>query len=179
MEPHSLLFGHLLILKRLNQGLPKDAHFTYGNRKFAMDWKKYFPEETQCPGLLYLDLWPVLAEPLILVIDPEASCQLTQDSLQPRHPVFRWALEPVTGGKDLISMSSIDMQIWRLWRNRFNPGFSSRSVISNMPALLEETATFAGILKDHSGHDGDWGDVFTLYDRAVNLSFDVIARVAL
>ncbi|KAH9906073.1 sterigmatocystin biosynthesis P450 monooxygenase StcS [Xylariomycetidae sp. FL2044] len=176
MEPHSLLFGHLLLMKSLTEGLPKDAHTTYANLKIGTDWKKYFPSATKCPSLVYLDLWPVFSQPIILLIGPEPCYQLTQENPQPRHPMMKWALTPVTGGRDLISM---DMQSHRLWRSTLNPAFSSRNLISNIPLLIEEVEIFADTLKGFAGKDGSWGEIFTLFDRTIGLTLDVIARVSL
>ncbi|KAI0409329.1 cytochrome P450 [Xylaria palmicola] len=179
MQPHSLLLGHLPVLKALGNGLPKDAHPGYVSEKLAAEWKTYFPTETRCPPVIYLDLWPFFPQPIIYVTSPEACYQLTQGNPQPRHPMFRWALTPVTEGKDLISMACTSMATHKLWRSLLNPGFSSRNLIANMPVLLEEVAIFTDILKDAAGKEGRWGDLITLYDKTIYLTFDVIARVAL
>ncbi|KAI8959967.1 cytochrome P450 [Daldinia sp. FL1419] len=179
VQPHSLLLGHLPIMKGLSTGLPDDAHFTYGNLKIYLNWRKYFPGEVKCPPVIYLDLWPFFPQPIVYINSPEACSQLTQEHTQPRHPMHRWALTPVTNGKDLISMACTDMAAHRLWRSRLNPGFSSRNLMLNMPALLEEVEIFVKLLINNIGHGGNWGVPFTLYDRAISLTFDVIARITL
>ncbi|KAL2365675.1 hypothetical protein RJZ56_001435 [Blastomyces dermatitidis] len=121
-------------------------------------------------------VWPFMAQPIITVIDPELCSQLTQETPQPRHPMFGWALTPVTDGIDLISMNMADHEVWR---SRLNPGFSSRNVIQNMPTVLEEVSIFAQKLKDADADSLEWGSMFTLYDGAVALTFDVISRFAL
>jgi cytochrome P450 len=176
MEPYSLLLGHLPLLKGLKEGLPSDAHSIYSQLKIVENWQKYFPGESKCPPLIYLDAWPFMPQAIILVISPELCAQLTQEKPQPRHPMFRFLLTPVTGGKDLISM---DMAEHRLWRSRLNPGFSSRNLVANMPALLEESAIFAQHLKELASEDDNWGAPFALYDKAVALTFDIIIRIAL
>ncbi|KAL2374683.1 hypothetical protein RJZ57_000856 [Blastomyces gilchristii] len=96
-----------------------------------------------------------MAQPIITVIDPELCSQLTQETPQPRHPMFGWALTPVTDGIDLISMNMADHEVWR---SRLNPGFSSRNVIQNMPTVLEEVSIFAQKLKDTADADSlEWG----------------------
>ncbi|KFY99948.1 hypothetical protein V498_00399 [Pseudogymnoascus sp. VKM F-4517 (FW-2822)] len=115
--------------------------------------------------------------PIITVIEPELCSQLTQETPQPRHFQIGWALTPVTDGIDLLSMNMADHKVWR---SRLNPGFSSRNVIQNMPEVLEEVSTFAQKLKDTADADSqEWGNMFTLYDRAIALTFDVISRFAL
>lgn len=82
-------------------------------------------------------------------------------------------MTPVTDGIDIISMNMADHKVWR---SRLNPGFSSRNVIQNMPAILEEVSLFAQRLKDTiDGGSGEWGRMFTLYDRAVAVTFDIIS----
>ncbi|KAJ8121460.1 hypothetical protein ONZ43_g2093 [Nemania bipapillata] len=48
-----------------------------------------------------------------------------------------------------------------------------------MDVLLEEAITFADKLKTKVGDNHAWGNVFTLYDDVVNLTFDMIVRVTL
>ncbi|KAI0198822.1 cytochrome P450 [Astrocystis sublimbata] len=175
-EPHSMLLGHLQFFKQLKNGLPKDAHSSYAQRHLALHWQKYFPGATQCPPIVYIDLWPFLQQPLIMAISPEACFQLTQENPQPRDSTFRWAMFPVTGGKDMISMNTADH---RLWRSRLNPGFASRNLMLGLPILLEEVGIFARQLKDQAGVNKGWGDKFTLYERTVSLTFDIIMRTAL
>lgn len=125
---------------------------------------------------MYLDLWPFLSYPLIQATSPEACYQLTQEKAQPRHSMFAWAILPVTGGKDLISMNMSDH---RVWRSRLNPGFSLRNLMSQMPIMIEEVETFVQQLRDQAGLNHQYGGLFTLYDRTVNLTFDIIMRTAM
>ncbi|KAI1470981.1 cytochrome P450 [Daldinia caldariorum] len=175
-EPYSFILGHISFMKELKKGLPKDAHSCYSQRRIAVGWQKFFPQATKCPPIIYLDLWPFLSQPLILVTSPEACYQLTQENPQPRDSTFRWAMFPVTRGKDLISMNTADH---RIWRSRFNPGFSLRNITLQMPILLEEVGIFAQQLKSQVGINNQWGELFTLNDRTISLTFDIIMRTAL
>lgn len=175
-EPHSMLFGHVQFFKQLKHGLPKDAHGSYAQRNLALHWQKYFPNATSCPPIVYIDLWPFLQQPLIMAISPEACFQLTQENPQPRDSTFKWAMFPVTRGEDMISMNMSDH---RVWRSRLNPGFSSRNLMSGLPVLLEEVGTFARQLKEKAGLRNEWGDTFTLYEKTVSLTFDIIMRTAM
>ena len=68
MAPHSFLFGHLPILRRLTGPLPSDIHLNYIPHLLASNWKSLFPRKDVCPGLIYADFWP-LVEPLVYTID--------------------------------------------------------------------------------------------------------------
>ncbi|OJD18441.1 hypothetical protein AJ78_01561 [Emergomyces pasteurianus Ep9510] len=177
IEPYSLFFGHIPFLKSLKDGLPRDAHGSYTSVKMMQNWQKYFPGAKQCPPLIYLDVWPFMAQPIIMVIDPELCSQLTQETPQPRHPMFGWALAPVTDGIDLISMNLADH---KLWRSRLNPGFSSKNIFQNMPVVLEEVSIFAQKLQDAADENShDWGSMFTFYSGAVDLTIDVTSRFSI
>ncbi|KAK8017682.1 cytochrome P450 4V3 [Apiospora rasikravindrae] len=175
MEPYSPIFGHLPLMRALRQNWPSDAHSTYANLKIARDWKKYFPAASACPPVVYMDLWPIMPEPFAMIFDPAFASQLTQETPQPRHPMFKWAQIPLTGGLDLLSMDQADH---KLWRSRLSPGFSPRNLGTHVPAIIEEVETFADALKVKAGKGAEWGDMFTLYDKTVALTFDVIVRVA-
>ncbi|RYP10382.1 hypothetical protein DL764_000716 [Monosporascus ibericus] len=176
MEPYSPLLGHLPLMKHLGQGFPSDAHRTYINVKIVQDWKLYFPTATKCPPVVYIDLWPIMPWPFILITSPQLCSQLTQETPQPRHAMFKWAQIPLTGGLDLLS---VDQANHKLWRSRLNPGFSSRNLRAHMPALVEEVEIFATALKDSAGADGSWSDMFTLYDKTIALTFDIIMRISM
>ncbi|KAI1500515.1 sterigmatocystin biosynthesis P450 monooxygenase StcS [Biscogniauxia marginata] len=175
MEPYSPLFGHLPLMRDLRRDLPTDAHSTYINVKIARDWKLYFPSAPECPPVIYIDLWPIMPQPFILIISPQLCSQLTQETPQPRHAMFKWAQIPLTDGLDLLSMDQTDH---KLWRSRLNPGFSSRNLAVHVPALIEEVSIFTTALKSKAGEGRNWGEMFTLYDKAIALTFDVIMRIA-
>ncbi|KAH7302957.1 sterigmatocystin biosynthesis P450 monooxygenase StcS [Stachybotrys elegans] len=175
-EPYSMLFGHLLLMKQLREGLPPDAHSTYSNVRLVQDWKRYFPTAVECPPVIYLDLWPLMSVPFIYVISPELCSQLTQEDPQPRHPMFVWAQWPLTNGLDLLSMNKADH---KRWRSILNPGFSLKSLTTQIPVLVEEVSIFADNIKAQAGKHGTWGPVFTLYDRTASLTFDIITRISI
>jgi len=175
MEPYSPLFGHLPLMRALRKNWPSDAHTTYANVKIARDWKKHFPKASECPPVIYVDLWPIMPEPFVMIIDPAFASQLTQETPQPRHSMFKWAQIPLTGGLDLLSM---DQANHKLWRSRLSPGFSPRNLATHVPAIMEEVRIFADTIKAKAGKGTDWGDMFTFYDHLVALTFDVIVRVA-
>lgn len=64
---HSLIFGHLMLLKRLRDLYPKDSASTYATRHIVMNWRDYFPGLTSCPSVIYLDFWPFSSEPVAII----------------------------------------------------------------------------------------------------------------
>jgi hypothetical protein len=166
-------------MKRLKDDLPKDAHPLYTNLAIVTDWKKHFPTAKECPPVVYLDLWPFFPQPFVLLVAPDSCSQVTQETAQPRHPMFKWGLSPVTDGKDLISMSCESMETHKLWRSRLSPGLSLRRLLTDINPVLEEVEIFAQALKDRAGEGGQWGELFPVLEMTMSLTYDVIARVCL
>ncbi|KAH7018522.1 cytochrome P450 [Microdochium trichocladiopsis] len=186
--PHSWLTGHLPILFEFYKDHPSDVNsieleaWLIGNRK------RFFPEATDpkdLPPVLYLDLWPVAADPLAFICDARLATQF----LAPlpgvaggvdRGPVMKVVLKPLTGGSDLASAEGEE---WKMWRTRINPGFSSRNLTALVPEMIDEILVFAEGLEqmaDSKGRSSDvddgWGPVFQLWHRTSSLTADVIAR---
>ncbi|MCJ1479144.1 hypothetical protein MMC13_007828 [Lambiella insularis] len=164
MPPYSFLFGHLLVVKSAVSDLPSDA---YGN---------YIPRHVRAatPGLgpiFYLDLWP-FGPQILVVSSPDALHQMTQEHSLPKFHAMRKFLRPMSGEFDLVTMEG---EMWKRWRNIFNPGFSPSNLLGFVSAILEETLTFCGILQEHV----DKGDVVSLKPLTDNLTMDVIGRVIL
>ena len=85
-------------------------------------------------------------------------------------------LKPLTQNLDILTTHGAP---WRVWRSRFNPAFSSKSITALVPLILEEVVVFRDILRSSVGEDGSWGAVFPLEPLTTNLTFDVIGRAAL
>ncbi|ETS85967.1 hypothetical protein PFICI_03992 [Pestalotiopsis fici W106-1] len=174
MEPYSLITGHLLLMNKIRKQFPSDSHQTIINKKIMENWNEYFPGATECPPVIYLDLWPFVPFTFAMVVSPELCAQLTQVTPQPRQPMFKWAQKPLTDGLDMLSL---DWTGHKLWRSRLNPGFSSQSLNSHFPALIEEVDIFSQIMTSQAGPAGEWGQMFTMYDKVIALTFDIIARI--
>ncbi|RAL03066.1 cytochrome P450 [Aspergillus ibericus CBS 121593] len=174
--PHSLVFGHLLIVLRFYRDWAFDANFiqTFG---FYMSkhWIKFFPDEKQCPPVIYVDVWPI-SRPMAFSMKAYVSNQMEIGSSLPKSPMQGEFLDPITSGKDLNCMHGEE---WRMWRSRFNPGFSRGNIRTWIPAILEEVEAFANELKNLSGGTGEWGQVFPMEQISSNLALDVTGRVVL
>ncbi|KAI0019871.1 hypothetical protein F4780DRAFT_744429 [Xylariomycetidae sp. FL0641] len=117
-----------------------------------------------------------MPEAVITVVSRELCHQFTQERHQPRHIMFKWALTPITGGIDLLSMSMADH---RVWRTRLNPAFSNRNLFAHNHAILEEVSVFVEQLKREAGSDRTWGRICTLHERAFSLTCVIIMRLVL
>lgn len=79
---------------------------------------------------------------------------------------------PFTQSNDLVTMSG---QTWKMWRAIFNPAFSSKNLLSLIPAFLEEIDVFIDELK----RAAQSGQVIRLEDKAINCTFDIMGRAIL
>ncbi|KAK0611389.1 cytochrome P450 [Immersiella caudata] len=174
---HSFLLGHLPIVAQMMKSKPRDLHWGYIPQMIVDDWKAFFPDCTACPAIIYLDVWPV-GPPTVYTIDPAMSTQSIQTNHQKLQKVENMLriLHPLGQNLDILTTHGPQ---WRVWRSRFNPAFSSKSITALVPTILEEVVVFRDILRSKIGKDGNWGDVFTLEPLTTNLTFDVIGRAAL
>ncbi|KAG7136382.1 sterigmatocystin biosynthesis monooxygenase stcS like protein [Verticillium longisporum] len=178
LMPHSFLTGHLHIIAKLTRGLPIDLHPNYISQLIYQNWRTLFPDRASCPGALYVDMWPI-APPLLFITDAHLANQFIVEPSLPRPPNAKKYLAPLTHNLDLVSLEGAP---WKTWRSRFNPGFSAKNLTTLAPAILDEVATFADILREHAGTSekpNSWGPVFQLETLTTNLTFDVIARAVL
>ena len=165
MPPYNLFLGHLPLMMNLISNLPKDAHGHY----LPDQIRRRFPD---LGPIYYLDAWP-FATPILVVTSPYIAPQFSSSSnLLPKHPGMAKYVRPITGGLDLISMSG---ETWKAWRKIFNPGFSANQMIEMVPAFLEEIQNFRDILREHTKAK----TIFRLDEAAINLTMDVIGRLAL
>ncbi|KAI1385708.1 cytochrome P450 4V3 [Hypoxylon trugodes] len=174
--PHSLLYGHLPIFADFRAVHPPDINAYQFHNWLATNSKKYFPDQDRLPPVVYVDLWPV-AKSLAIVYDQTAAAQFIQAKSLPKDHVNFEFMKPLTNGLDIVSAKGGDL--WKRWRSRFNPGFSSRNLTAMLPELIEEVQVFADGLKNLAGKNGEWGSVFQLENRTTNLTFDVIVRASL
>lgn len=137
---------------------------------------QWIPDLKHTPPVLYLDIWPVFPDLMMMVFDGNVSAQFTQIKSLPKHRITHIFLEPLT---DDLGMTSSDGTQSKLWRSRFNPSFSSRSVTIIIPELIDEIMVFKDLLERMAGPNGSWGETFQLEERTTNLTFDVILRATM
>jgi cytochrome P450 len=165
MPPHNILLGHLGLAASIQRNLPSDAHGHY----LAEQIRKQYPD---LGPTFYLDLWPV-SDPMLVVTDPAVIAQFsTADRLLPKHPGVKTFLYPITGGYDL---NCLEGETWRMWRKLFNPGFSTGHIQTLVPTIVNEVNVFHGLLVKKARE----GAMFSFEELTLNLSIDMIGRVAL
>ena len=164
MPPHHPVFGHLLVAKDVMSKLPSNAHPQYLPGQVRRKYSDVGP-------VFYLDMWP-FSLPILVVASPSAAYQLTQEHSQPKAEGLRNYMRPLTENNDLVTMEG---QMWKDWRNVYNPGFSASHLITLVPEILHEISTFSEILREMVRK----GDMFSLEDVTVNMTMDIIGRVGL
>ncbi|KAI4131247.1 MAG: hypothetical protein LQ338_001341 [Usnochroma carphineum] len=165
MPPHHPIFGHLLVVNNILSELPRAAHAHYLPSRIHRRYPDLGP-------IYYLDMYP-FAPPFLVCVSPTVISQFTTQSGNelPNHPGVKKYLLPITGGRDLASMEGEE---WKRWRKIYNPGFGAGHIMNLVPAIVEEVSVFVDILREHARK----GDLFSLDEAAINLTMDVIGRVA-
>ena len=164
MPPHHPIFGHLLLAKNLLSANPSDTHPSY------LPWliRRAYPEVRP---VFYIDLWPV-ATPLLIALSPSTANQFTQETSLPKSTVLMKWIRPLADNQDLVSLEG---QRWKQWRQVYNPGFGAGHLITLIPQIVAEVATFRDVLREKARA----GAIFPIEDITVNLTMDVIGRVVL
>lgn len=164
MPPHSLVFGHLGTPYRFMSKIPRDVHEHYLPNLIIRAMPELGP-------IFYLDGWP-FSGPILVLASPAGAFQATQAHSLPKYHATRTYLDPLTSGHDLVSMEG---QMWKTWRNIFNPGFSADHINTLVPSIVQDTLVFGDNLREHVRKN----DMFSLEELTINLTIDVIGRVTL
>ena len=164
MPPHSLLLGHLPVIRRVLAQLPPDAHPLY----IPDQLRRTFPD---LGPIYYLDLWP-LAPSMLVTASPHTLYQIAQERPLPKYPQLKRFLGPLTDALDLVTMEGAT---WKFWRGVFNPGFSAQHLMGLVPGIVREAQTFAELLGEHA----EKGDMIRMKRLTDNLALDVIGTVVL
>lgn len=171
-----MIFGHLKVMKEFKTEHPPDANILQLQLWIGRNFKRFFPDLDDVPPIVYLDLWPLFNDPLAILFDVDMARQLTQTAALPRSRIQKSLFAALTENLDLFSMEGNE---WRVWRSRFNPAFSIRSITAIVPEMIEEVEIFAQGLEQNAGANGSWGEVFPLAERTTSLTLDVIVRATM
>ena len=164
MPPHHPLFGHVHIIAKLTSKMPPEAYGNYLGNQIRLQYP-------YLDTAFYLDIWP-FGPPLLAILSPDMISQVMQDRLLPKHKGLRYFLKPLTGEFDLVTMEG---PMWKRWRTIFNPGFSASHIMTLIPAMVEETQIFRGILL----RAAEKAEVSQLERATLNLTVDVIGQVVM
>ena len=124
-------------------------------------------------GLFYIDLYPILFTPALMIASPEVAAQVTQINNYRKTPVIAEDLAPVLGRRGLVGLDGAD---WKEVRTMFSPGFSQANLLSMVPMIVEETQIFASRLSKIAAGDGFASSIETL---AADLTVDIIGQALL
>lgn len=125
MPPYNIVFGHLLVVNKIISSLPEDAHGHYLPDQIRRAYPELGPN-------FYLDLAP-FAPSMLVLTSLDTLHQVTQQHPLEKFPSMRTFLKPLTGGLDIVTMKG---QMWKRWRNIFNPGFSAGNLTTLVPLIV-------------------------------------------
>lgn len=157
----------IFVVGKIMAKAPKDMAGVTLPLLIAREYPEYCKDHA-----IYLDTWPISADPMLVVFHPDMLAQFLQDTVAPKHRSMKEEFLPFTGAQDLVNQHG---QEWKVWRSIFNPGFSAKNVASFMPAMVEELLVFKDWLKSVAGS----GQVTPLEEQTGKLTIDVICRTIL
>ncbi|TPX13487.1 uncharacterized protein E0L32_006217 [Thyridium curvatum] len=165
MLPHSFLFGHLWIIAKvgIKYKMPPDTHGQCVPLLLALEYP-----EIAGKGAVYMDTWPMYS-PMLAVYHPDMMAQFTQDASQEKHWRMLEEFKPFTDNMDLVTSGG---QVWKTDRNMFNPGFSTRNLMSLIPHFVEEVVIF----RDKLLEKADTNEKISLEEYTTNATVDIICR---
>ncbi|KAI0097660.1 putative cytochrome P450 monooxygenase [Nemania sp. FL0031] len=166
--PPSLLWGHGLTFESLTKRGASDRHPDL----IIADMH----EALGRPPLLLLDNWPFV-KPMIVIASHDVAEQVSQSSSQLKFSVPK--APTVERIADLFGYNSILLkqnEEWKAIRTRFNPGFASQHLTTNLlPTIIETTKPYLNILDTFARTK----ETFSFDLHTTDLTFDVIGAVAM
>ena len=78
----------------------------------------------------------------------------------------------MTQGLDLVT---VEGRIWKTWRSIFNPGFSAKNLMRQVPAIMEEIEIFREGLRAAAVK----GTMMKMMVPAEKLTIDIVGRTVL
>lgn len=162
LKEWSWITGHSLTLQLYVDQIPPDASVNLVMRDLAREFA-----DTE---IFLMDFWPVYP-PLLVVYSPEAAVQVTTKYNLPKTDMHLSFMKSTTGGPNMISMNDNE---WKLWRSLFNPGFSTATMMDNVPHIVDSVQIFCDKMKERAGKG-----LFYLDDLTTRLTMDVIIKATL
>lgn len=167
MPPWSPLSGHLLALEPVLAKLPKDTQLPDA---FEILCKEN--EKDDGDSVIYLDVWPFAALPLLVICSPTLAVEACQEHDLIKPDILHQFFNPLAGGDNLFTMNGPE---WKRSRALFNPGFSSSYILQQTGHIVDEAEIYVSKLRDHARR----GDLFSLDDLTCWYTMDIIGAVTL
>lgn len=155
--------GHLLVLQKYVDWIPPDAAIAFAMRNLCQ-------EGFADTKLFLMNFWPMYP-PLFTVFGPGLISQICNKYNLPKTAVLSQFIEPVTGGPNVLTMNGDE---WKHWRSLFNPGFSTRAMLNNVPHIVDSAQVFRKNLIQMVRKG-----ISSLDEMATNFTTEVILKVTL
>ncbi|GJP97931.1 cytochrome P450 [Aspergillus niger] len=165
--PTSLVWGHM---KALHEFIVRGEEKRHIDIVFGE-----IQEHLGNPPLMFFDLRPVQFR-LCVVGSHEVAEQISRSTKSfpygmKKSPTMD-ALEPLLGPYSIITQEG---EHWKSLRKRFNPGFAPQHLVTLLPCILDKAIQFTDILDAYARS----GEEFSLDERCVSLTFDIIGAVTM
>ncbi|GKZ18947.1 hypothetical protein AbraIFM66951_001907 [Aspergillus brasiliensis] len=165
--PPSVIWGHLKAVHEFIARGEEKRHIDIVFREIQ--------EHLGNPPLMLFDLRPVQYR-LCVVGSHEVAEQISRStksfpySMQ-KSPTMG-AFEPLLGPHSIVTQNG---EYWKGLRKRFNPGFAPQHLVTLLPCVLDKAVQFTDVLDRYARS----GEEFSLDERCVSLTFDIIGAVTM
>ncbi|KAF2460964.1 cytochrome P450 [Lineolata rhizophorae] len=144
--------------------LPPDLHpHTY-------PW--FVASKYNLPPVFYLDLWPA-GQSMVVIADVGVAESVAVRPSFPKSRSVREVMAKMLGDDNIVIAEG---DTWKRLRAMFNPGFSSKHIMSFLPSIVDEVEVFRAKLKEWASQDNK---VVRLEDQITYLTVDIISKVVL
>lgn len=99
----------------------------------------------------------------------DLAAQVTQTA---KHSSYVQYISHITGPTSLVFTEG---KLWKKTRSLFNPGFSLAHLITLVPTIVDDTAVYCQVLRDHA----DSGEVRPIEDALAHLTIDIMGHIVL
>ncbi|KAI0536510.1 putative cytochrome P450 [Xylaria digitata] len=142
--------------------IPPDAAVAFAMRDLCQEYAN--------TEVFVMDFWPIYPA-LFTLFGPETITQVCNKYNLPKPSVASRSMKPVVGGLSLVSMNGDE---WKYWRSLFNPGFSTGTMLNNVPHIVDSAVVFRNKLIENV----DKGIVL-LDELTTKLTMEIILKVTL
>ncbi|KAK5133266.1 hypothetical protein LTR08_008000 [Meristemomyces frigidus] len=161
--PHSYLWGSLKSMNEVISKQPRSA----APQCFPILLKEKF----NLGDYFYVDPWP-FADPILMVFDVDIMNEYTVKDSLPKHAEVHNFMKHFGGPGNLVSSEGAE---WKKWRSVFNPGFSSKHLMSLVPVIVDEALVFNEIMTRKAKAN----TLFRMERDTTRLTVDIIGKVIL